>query len=1073
MSVFSTILAGLKAKGNQSLTDVRKFLSTPVNVQLPTKYAPERFISTAVSKAIPAVENAAVGVQKAGLNYAAKRVNQASALGAKIPNYSFKTNSIQQMTPKQIKLSGLAGTPVTGYDPTVQKVGGSAADLAFSFAEMGAVGKALKGVKYVSSLQKTLGSKAGKVIAGNTFKSNAGRYLLGKGLANVGQGIPYSLAWQILKEQGLNPKDFTQDTAIDLATGFLPIIGAVAGKTNIDNQAIKQLVNGKKLSNVDKELESILKAGVDVPTSRIAGKARLENLMNYTEELSRIGYNDKQIKLISAKEAQRIFDKNINPNEWAKELSNGDVAESIIKSEPEAARIKVAWNKIFNPIKNAPENVRGMLNEWKTSLLVSKNKAREVALKFADIPEEEGLKLIKYIQTPSVQQAKKLGIDPTKYAEVIQKLRNEYDSLYKEGVDQGLSVGYVHNYLNQTWKDSTDDILKKVAGLGAKPSFANEKVIPNYETGIKLGLTPLYTHPSQIVAHYRYQLDRAIANARLAEDMVNSNAILPASKAPRDWKVLDFPFFPRAKTYKGEGRLFEENYAAPDSIYQSLKSVFGEKEEGLVHVAANVSKFMQDVTMSGGFKSVNAFVFGNWIKEMTAGRVRSPISAFFKSFSDQATKEYFTKNSSYLKAMAEEGIAVRSNAGYESMFKNLMTDKSLKETIASRSPKEMGKWFSQNWDQLFNESTFKRFMPMLEVNAFKDSYDGAIKSGLDSTAARKLAGRTTRAFYGISDNFTRPQFTEDALSAVFFAPRFRESMINFWVNNLKSIKNIKDPAYNLNRRFLVGTIITYALLNQLNKALTGHLMRDNKGGKELSLEIPTGEGRSIYVPILPSIGTLPRRVGEIAGALSEGDTRTASQKVGSFFSQPINLASQLASNRTYYGGPIYGQYDPALTRVGKLAGYAVGQASHPYVASAIEAVSGRKTPFEAVLGAAELPAYPSSSTNVQTATAEGLHRKLAKADYETRVKILAEAKQTMTKEQWTKVMGNLKKLQLPNSERALLSASVSDRASYMDSKMKKMTYEQRVAFLKDMKSKGLLTSAVSKELISRKGGGNQ
>jgi len=68
------------------------------------------------------------------------------------------------------------------------------------------------------------------------------------------------------------------------------------------------------------------------------------------------------------------------------------------------------------------------------------------------------------------------------------------------------------------------------------------------------------------------------------------------------------------------------------------------------------------------------------------------------------------------------------------------------------------------------------------------------------------------------------------------------------------------------------------------------------------------------------------------------------------------------SNRTFYGAPIYQSDDPALTKLGKLGGYALEESSHPLIGEPIAVAQGRKTPFEAGLGLMEVPAYPSAST---------------------------------------------------------------------------------------------------------------
>ena len=741
----------------------------------------------------------------------------------------------------------------------------------------------------------------------------------------------------------------------------------------------KIIENAQEEMSKIKQLQGIYtqvtQATQQAPKVKVKAPEAPTKAKNLDEILTSSGYSSEQIAKISTKEKQRIINQNIPP---FSHKSFEQVSEPKIPTpetlEPEKVKERVAWsefsqaegpkgikrlfNRLFNPLKNAPEEVQQTANSWRREVLTARADANSLAKRFANIPDEDGWKMVRYIQNPTKETAQRLNFDPAPYQKEIKELRQVYDQVRKEGLKKGLDIGYLENYLNQVWQEPWGEIATKVRGAGARPYFTKERVIPSYEEGISLGLTPRFTHPAQLAAHYKEALSKAVANKKLVDGLIKSGYLVPSGDAPLDWQPITAPLFPKVTKTIGKGQTIVSDYKAPPSVAEAINSIFeygGGQHSGLEELAdlgAKVARAMQEVVLSGGIGPANAFTYGQMIKEVTAGRVKSPVTSFFRAFSDKSTKEFFQNNQQYQRMMAEEGIPLYTSDDYGKAFKNLAENKTLKQKLGDA------------WNKVFNEATFKRFMPMLETNFFKDTYEQAIKGGLSPDEAKRLAGEATRNFYGIADAFSRSKFVEDAATTVFSAPKFRESMVNFWINNAKALlpKNIKNPSYNTNRKFLAGTVLTYLLYTTANKALTGHWMHENKGGKELSVEIPVGNDRSLFIPMLPSVGTIPRRAVEMTGALLEGDVATATQKAGSFLSQPISLGSQLLSNRTFYGAPIYQQEDTALQKFGKLGGYALEEASHPLIGEPIAVAQGRKTPFEAGLGLMEVPAYPSAST---------------------------------------------------------------------------------------------------------------
>ena len=618
-----------------------------------------------------------------------------------------------------------------------------------------------------------------------------------------------------------------------------------------------------------------------------------------------------------------------------------------------------AIKSFLNPIANLGTESKGIIQKWRNKTLEGNVKANQVFNKFEEqfkgISGKEGLKYFDAIETGNTTGLK--GADA---------LRQHYELERQRAIDAGIDVGYLDNYLNHVWDNSMEEIIK-ARGLGK--NLPRGRKIPTYNEGIKAGLTPKYTNPSQLAAHYTRAVDLAIANKQFVDDMVSSGKLLTRSQAQKagayNWKAVDAPFFPKAQTRVDANKTVVEDYVAPPELARSLNNMFEDKTGNVIlNAAANLSKKVQDVSLSGGlpFTPLNAFSFANAIKDLQSGRIVAPLKALVVStLGDKPAKNYFEQNSKYTKMMASEGIPSYSNMDFRNAYKKATTNKGFISTAKTV--------LGEKWDKMISEPTFKRFIPMLQVEFYKDTYEGLIKNGIKASEAQKVAANATKNFYGIADSFTRSKNADDALSAVFFAPRFREAMVNFWGKNLSAVrpKNWTNKEYRANQKYIAGTILTYGLMSALNKELTGHYPWQNKPGKELALEIPIGENekgneRSWFIPLNPSIGTVPRRVIEAAGELAGGDIAGAASKAGTFFSQPVSVGNQLLTNRTFYGGPIYDKDDSALGKVGKLAGYGFEQVSHPYIGEPLAVAQDRKKPITAALNALELPFYESAST---------------------------------------------------------------------------------------------------------------
>lgn len=177
------------------------------------------------------LENLSVGAQKSVTDYTGGILNTASKIGATIPH--FRYGKFQKYEAPQVNLSPFVGKAYLGENKAAQTVGKAATDVGISFAETVPVAKIFKAAPLVGAAQRALGSKAAQVIAGSTLKSNATRFLTGKAIANVSQGIPYTLAYRAMQtaKTGKLPtgEELAGDLAFDAAVAAVPFMGATTG----------------------------------------------------------------------------------------------------------------------------------------------------------------------------------------------------------------------------------------------------------------------------------------------------------------------------------------------------------------------------------------------------------------------------------------------------------------------------------------------------------------------------------------------------------------------------------------------------------------------------------------------------------------------------------------------------------------------------------------------------------------------------------------------------------------------------------------------------------------------------
>ena len=634
------------------------------------------------------------------------------------------------------------------------------------------------------------------------------------------------------------------------------------------------------------------------------------------------------------------------------------------------------WQRLkteLNPFKYQEAPVKNAWIDRTKSVAVANEKANEEFLRLSHIPENKGLGTIFDYQAGKA----------TAYST---ELKETFDSLFKEANERGFDFGYRQNYLPQiyanTKEETTVAVLRYMKDKGVPdwvvdeyvkgiplpqeyanalkltPTFSYTKVFPDYKTAMEYGLTPRYSHPAQLAAYYRNEMEKSLANRRFLDTLKDEKAI-SQFKYP-GYKAVDLPFSN------------DEMYAKPD-LAKALNKYWRDEDnlssfEHFVKLASTANRRMQELVLSGGAPStnINFFTIGQAIKDMTSGEFKVLGRLTWSNF-DSATKGWFRANQSYITKMAEEGISVAQRTGnWDQVYKQMSS-----KTGVFRGFEIAGEKF----DQLFNKKTFQSFMPMQTVATFKGAFDSAIGKGLSEVEARKLAGETTKAWAGLIEEWGRGQTTKEGINALLFAPRFREGLINLFKNTVLGVSSeIKNPAFARNKKFVIGMAITYAGYNMLNKQLTGNYIWENEPGKEFDLKIPLPNGKFTYIAFLPSVLAFPRNMISGGIALTKFDSEIVGQKFGSLFSMPIKLVSEIATNQDYFGRNIW---EPDDTRIGKMKTIAkyigVSQYNHPYVEGIYELVFGSQTSrqkdwYEILSHMAELPLKFNNQENIDKGT---------------------------------------------------------------------------------------------------------
>lgn len=580
-----------------------------------------------------------------------------------------------------------------------------------------------------------------------------------------------------------------------------------------------------------------------------------------------------------------------------------------------------------------------LFKQWIGKRDVARTTGTEVAAKFKNIPKDAAEAVINEIESPGT------NTDP-KIAEMASSIKTEYDRLFQDAQKSGIDIRYLENYITHIWDKSPGEVKEIFAKARDQFPYAQERTIPTYAEGKALGLEAMYEHPAEILAHYVRNLEQTKANINFLKGLQDNKVVVSREVgAPLGYQRID-----------AEGLMPNSNLYAPSEVAKLVNQVFNPRVDGGkvargLELGHKGSSIVQDITMSGGlpYTPANAFVFAQITKEMLSGRIVSPWASAFRAVSTGSANKFFENHLGSIKEMQAHNVPV--NTSYE--ISNLVDDGVFGKLFGG----DVGGAVKQAWGKAVNDPTFKRFMPMLQVSFYEDAKRSALKAGKSIDEAQRIAADATKNFYGVitsDDAAKRNKMTEDFLGAILFAPKYRESMWRFWVNNLKTLRHPFSPEYAANAKFIVGATATLIAMDQVNRAFNnGRSILDNPPGTEDKLLIPLGDGYTMGIPFLSSIATVPRALGMMTYHAAKGDFPQVMLDAKSFASAAYRPILDVLTNENYRGAAIYDESDSQGERYAKIGKFLASEYNHPYIEALMQ--SNGKPGYQTASAALETP----------------------------------------------------------------------------------------------------------------------
>ena len=751
-----------------------------------------------------------------------------------------------------------------------------------------------------------------------------------------------------------------------------------------------------------------LKTSAREDLAALADETRLEKISEKNAKETEKLLSQEDYKKQVAKAADTA-EKNLK----AEALKKSTLQEKINKARAEEQTRKSFWGKIKQslfPTKSLDVKTQEIIADWYRNKAEAPVKAQQTFVEmrgkgpqtFQEITEYQAGKGTPYIREKLDSlgtEAKREGLGFEWQENYLPQVYRQtgptiMDAIRRRMLAQGMKEAEIKAYLAGAELTKEQSLRLKL-----RPNFVKERFFPDYKTAMKYGLSPKYTTPAQLIAYYDESLSMAVANKKFINTLKSEAKLLGEEDRPDSWEPVTT-------------RFSREQLYAPPSLADFLNGIYRNEEalnpfQMVVRGTAKYAKASWNLVTSTGvpMSNINSFGYGlGLMKNITAGigalpegiirvvgtgdpaAMKMSLTAFkqslnyFRSNSTKYSRAFMAEHIGDLANMAKQNIALSADRSsytkientFKKIYRDLKEDLSFagdrfKEGTKAKGISQIGRAgmdaTKSTWSKLFSEKTFD-MINQQTVIVFSDTYKEMIRRGYDEVEAGKFAGEVTRNWMGLMDipESGRSAGMLDAINATAGAPQYREGILNVLWNSVKGTMDFKNPAYTLNRGLIVGAAMTYVLYDQLNYHNVGHHLWENPPGREFALGIKLPDGNVAYLDILPSVLTVPRNLGSAAIALAHGDIKTATHKVGTLFSIPIQLVTNIFTNKDYFGRPIYDDADTATTKAKKISIYAIGQSGgNAYFTEPYKYFSGEQPLYETAARMLEAPVKFSSA----------------------------------------------------------------------------------------------------------------
>jgi hypothetical protein len=765
-------------------------------------------------------------------------------------------------------------------------------------------------------ITKASGDQYGKGINSVTDPKRASMY--GKNVVGVYTGIK-------------NPIDLNKKVAPELAAVLKKETGV--DFSSFDNKTMLDRLYGKGLS-ADTIVGLFKKAGYDGTVKKLPDGHRIL-----------VAFDTSSIK--TKAQLTDIWNKAQGVSEMNKPPKAKPPLGGIVKKEPPFLKEDIHSVKTGEALSELgadtpKEKFADWVNTRRSSTVSGIVKGKEF-----EALDKKGMKAVFEFQAGKTTKA-------------YTKLRKYFDNRYKELDDAGVDFNYKKDYLTQLWKEPQEEVEKVFKSLGTKPGFTLESTFKNYQEGMAAGLTPKYTKISEIVGAYESATNKALADRRFFDYLMDDGMVLRANRAPKDWITLDPDRFPKFKVKTGEGA-YVGSYKAPPEIAKMINNYLGDANFEWLERVANWTSATKNRVLSFGIPgtAINMHGFNILARNVMASKnpIEGGITGIKYMINPKSAAKALDAQMANAPAAVKNGLTLSTNE-YKSI---------LEEPAGFRDK------FGTVWNDLFEKGLFDRMLPALKLQKYQEVYEGYVKSGMPKEeAGRAAASFTNDVFGGMNwEALGKSRDMQNLLRATILAPDWLQTNIRLSKKLPESVLRFKDPNLAAYRQFLATFLGTYVTMNVVNKLSSGHYMFQNDPGNAFNLEAGfTEDGQKRYVRPFATAADFIRIPVEVGAALRNGDIQRVGRIVRNRLSIPLGVGVGVLTDTDYTGQPIgysgkdkWGNQMPIGQRIYGVGGETATLAGMPaFVKQGLDYVSGRSGAEQSLLQGFELPFRYSGGT---------------------------------------------------------------------------------------------------------------